>query len=345
MKRCPKCTKLMPEDVTRCISCGFDSKAAPAATIAKPAAPVSKPAATVAKPVPASPAAPTAPPVKVGRFRNGLALAAQSWRVLMLDKSLLLFPLASGIACFVVLASFIGGGWAAGLGREDRQVSQALSFVLLFGWYFANYFVIVYFNSALVACAMIRFRGGSPKLADGLRAARERLGQIVAWAFFAASVGVVLRIVAERVGFLGKIVIALLGAAWTVATYFVVPVLVVEKLGPLDALKRSSAIIKKTWGESLVSNVGIGLVTTLLTVLAVIATGALTVVLAAKLGSFGIAAAGAVLVLLIIVASALVSSALSSIVLSASYLYATEGKVPKVFADAGLQHAFAAGRK
>jgi len=318
MKKCPNCTSLMPDDVIRCIRCGFDSQPTDALVAPSAAAP------------------------RKGRIRNGWTLASQSFRVLMLDKSLLVFPLLSGIASFLVLASFIGGVWASGLVDRAEAMNDATAWVLLFAYYFANYFVIVFFNSALVACAMIRFRGGSPTLAAGLRAARARLAQIVAWAFFAASVGVLLRMIAERVGFIGKIVIALLGAAWTVATYFIVPVLVVEKLGPLDALKRSAEIIKKSWGESLVSNVGIGLVTSLVTMLLVISTSILTIVLAVKLGSIAVALAGAALVLAIMVLAVLVSSALSSIVLCASYLYATEGKVPRAFADAGLQHAFAA---
>ena len=323
MKKCPNCTSLMPDDVVRCIKCGFDSQPTDSAM---------KSDALVA---------PNAKVERKGRFRTGWTLASQSFRVLIVDKSLLVFPLLSGIASFLVLASFLGGVFAVGYSGHKEALNDATSWAILFAYYFANYFVIVYFNSALVACAMIRFRGGTPTLGDGLRAARSRLTQIVAWAFFAATVGVALRIIAERVGFIGKIVIAILGAAWTVATYFVVPVLVVEKLGPYDALKRSTGIIRKTWGESLVGNVGIGLVTTLVTVLAIIATGALTLVAAVKFGSAGVAIAGAALILLIIVASALVSSALSSIVLSASYLYATEGKVPRVFADAGLQYAFA----
>ena len=318
MKKCPNCTSLMPDDVIRCIRCGFDSQPTDALVAPSAAAP------------------------RKGRIRNGWTLASQSFRVLMLDKSLLVFPLLSGIASFLVLASFIGGVWASGLVDREETMNDATAWVLLFGYYFLNYFVIVFFNSALVACAMIRFRGGSPTLAAGLRAARERLAQIVAWALFAASVGVMLRMIEERVGFIGKIVIAVLGTAWTIATYFVVPVLVVEKLGPLDALKRSAEIIKKSWGESLVSNLGIGLVTTLVTMLLVVGTAIMTIVLAVKLASIAVALAGVALILVIIVLAALVSSALSSIALCASYLYATEGKVPRAFVDAGLQHAFAA---
>ncbi len=321
MKKCPNCTRLMPDDVTRCIRCGFDSQPTDALV------------------------APNDKVARQGRFATGWTLATQSFRVLMLDKSLLVFPMLSGIASFFVLASFMGGLFAFSHPGNKHVVNDSTAWVLLFAYYFASYFVIVFFNCALVACAMVRFRGGTPTLGEGLRAARERTGHIVAWAFFAATVGMLLRMIEERVGFIGKIVIALLGAAWTVATYFVVPVLVVEDLGPYDALKRSTEIIRDTWGESLVSNVGIGLVTTLVTALAVAPIGLLTWMAATKFGSVGLAITGGVLVLLILVVSALVSSALSSIVLSASYLYATEGKVPRVFADAGLQYAFATKEK
>ncbi|MGH8631141.1 MAG: DUF6159 family protein [Burkholderiales bacterium] len=328
MKRCPKCTNLMPDEVTLCIRCGFDSKAVPAATIPKPPA--------------SRPATPAAGQAKAGKIRNGLRLAVQSWRVLMLDKELLVFPLASGIACFLVLASFLGGAWASGLGQADGRSNEALFFALLFAYYFANYFVIVFFNSALVACAMIRFRGGNPSVRDGLRAAGERLAQIAAWALLAATVGVVLRLIEERVGFVGKIVIALLGAAWTIAIYFVVPVLVVEKLGPIDAAKRSAAIVRKAWGESLVSNAGVGMMTVLAVVLLVIPCGVATVILAVQAGSLTIGITGAAATLVLLILIALASSALNSIILSALYIYATDAKVPQAFEAAHLQQAFVA---
>lgn len=309
MKKCPKCKSLMPDDVNRCIRCGFDSN-------------------------------PVQP--KRGRIRNGWALARQSFRVLMLDKGLLVFPLLSGISCLLVLAGFFGAAWASGIAQRDELAGDFTSGVLLFAYYFANYFVIVFFNSALVACAMIRFRGGNPTVRDGLRAARERLAQIVAWALLAATVGVVLRMIEERVAFAGKLVIALLGAAWTIATYFVVPVLVVEKLGPVDAFKRSATILKKAWGESIVSNAGVGAVTFLVTLLLMIGTGIVAAVLAIQMSSLALALAGLAVILVIAVLGMLVGSALSSIVLSALYLYATENKLPEAFNGAGLNQAFVA---
>jgi hypothetical protein len=260
----------------------------------------------------------------------------------MMDKALLVFPLLSGIACLLVLASFAGIGFAAGVRISDPDEVSAAQWVVLFLYYFANYFVIVYFNVALVACAMIRFRGGSPTLSDGLAAARERIGLIAAWALLAATVGVILRIIEERVGLLGKIVIWILGAAWTVATFFVVPVLAAENLGPVDAAKRSVEIVRKAWGEAIVGNLGIGLLTFLAMLLVIGPVTVLMIVIAVKTSSIAVAIAGAVLVVALLITLQLVSSALHSIILSALYLFATEGKVPAGFDPARLKGAFVA---
>ena len=323
MKHCPKCDSLMPVDVTRCIRCGFDSAAAAAAP---------PPAAAVAGEKPG----------KRGKIRSGWTLAKQSLRLLMLDKELLVFPLLSGISCFLVLASFVAGVWATGIAGEEGAAGRGVSWAVLFAYYFANYFVIVFFNSALVACTMIRFRGGVPTVSAGMRAARERLAQIAAWALLAATVGVLLKMIEERVQFVGRIVIALLGAAWTIGSYFVVPVLVVERIGPIDAFKRSVRILRKAWGEAIVGNLGLGLITFLVTLALLIATGIVTMVLAVNIGSIAVALAGLLVMVSIVVLAALVGSALNAIVLSALYLYATEGKVPEAFAGARLQDAFVA---
>jgi hypothetical protein len=344
MKRCLKCSSLMPEDAVRCIRCGFESQqksgTAPPAP-QQPLTPVAAPSARQASArEPGAGAGEKAS--KRGRIRSGWALARQSLRVLMLDKGLLVFPLLSGISCFLLLASFVAGVWATGIAGQDGAAGNDAGWIVLFAYYFANYFVIMFFNSALVACAMIRFRGGEPKLGDGMRAARERLPQIAVWALLAAGVGVVLKIIENRLEFVGRIVTALLGAAWTIGSYFVVPVLVVEKIGPVDAFKRSVVILRKAWGESIVGNLGLGLITLLVTLGILILTGIATVFLAVKIGSVAVAFAGLVVMVLIVVLAALVGSALNAIVLSALYLYATEGKVPEAFAGARLQEAFVA---
>jgi Family of unknown function (DUF6159) len=329
VKRCSKCNSLMPGDESKCIKCGF-------VTVSQHApAPQARPPVTPVTPLPSF-----APGERPGRIRGAWLLARQSWRVLMLDKGLLVFPLLSGIACLLVLASFIAGIFATGSVRSDKSHEDATLWVMTFLYYFVNYFVIVYFNSALVSCAMIRFQGGNPTVAGGLRAANARLPQILAWVLLAATVGVVLRAIQERFALVGRIVIALIGAAWTIATYFIVPVLVVEKLGPFDALKRSATLMKQTWGETLVSHAGIGAATGLITFLGVLLIGIASVALAVTTSNMGVLLAGAVMIAAFLVLAALVSSALSTIVLSALYLYAAEKKVPQAF-EGVAQFAFA----
>jgi hypothetical protein len=281
------------------------------------------------------------------RMSNGWALARESWGVLRQDKQLLLFPLLSGIACLLVLLSFAVPLWASGfaekvLAAEEGERNLAMEIVgygLLFAFYFVNYFVIVFFNSALVSCAVIRFKGGHPTLADGLSAAMERLPQIAGWAALAATVGVILKLIESRSQRLGQIVASLLGMAWTIVTYFVVPVIVVEQASPIRAMKRSASVMKNTWGESLVANFGIGVIVFLANLLAIVPIVAGIVALLSEQVALGIFAIAVGLFGILIIS--LVSSALNAIIITALYLYAAEGKVPGQFRDELFQQAFA----
>src|SRR5262249_1074067 len=134
-----------------------------------------------------------------------------------------------------------------------------------FVFYVVQYTIVFYCNSALVGAALIRLRGGQPTLGDGFRIANERFGSIVGYALVAATVGVILRQIAQR-GMIGRILGTGFGLAWNVATFLAVPVLVVEGVGPIEAVKRSSQLLKKTWGEQIVGNIGLGLVFGLLSV-------------------------------------------------------------------------------
>ncbi|MEX0936913.1 MAG: DUF6159 family protein [Pirellulales bacterium] len=277
------------------------------------------------------------------RIANGWELTKQSFHVLRMDKELLIFPLLSGIACLMVLASFAVPLWATGymeelLGQEQVR-ARPLDYVLLFAFYLVNYFVIVFFNSALVACAVIRFHGDDPTLKDGLGAAMDRLPQIFGWALVAASVGMILKMIESRSEKVGAVVASLLGMGWSIVTFFVVPVIVIEKAGPITAVKRSTAILRKAWGESLTANFGSGAIGFLLHIPAfmliiagVFVAGAVNAVLG------GVLIGAGVLAMLLIW---LVMSAINAIVLAALYLYAATDKVPDAFDKSRLTGAFA----
>ena len=159
------------------------------------------------------------------KLNNSWDLAKASANVLLADKELLLFPVFSGIALIIVTVSFLVPLGAAGLARESGGSIGIAGYAVLFLFYFVWYFVILFFNSGLVGAALIRLDGGDPTVSDGLRIARDHLGPIIQYAFVAATVGMILRVLKERAGIVGKLLLALGGLAWNLATFLVVPVL------------------------------------------------------------------------------------------------------------------------
>ncbi len=277
------------------------------------------------------------------RITSGWQLTKQSFQVLRMDKELLLFPAMSGIACLLVLASFALPLWATGfaedVAHDHNRQANVLGWIVLFAFYLVNYFVIVFFNSALVACAVLRFNGEDPTLQDGLSAAMARWPQIFGWALVAASVGVILRAIESRSEKAGAFVSGLLGMGWSLVTFFVVPVIVIEKAGPVQAVKRSTAILKKTWGESLSANFGISTIAFFFMLPAILLIGGgIFLASAANVVLGGVAVGAGVLWLLVV---SLVSSALSAIVLAALYMYAATDRVPEAFDQSLLTGAFA----
>ncbi len=277
------------------------------------------------------------------RITTGWELAKQSYQVLKMDKEMLIFPLLSGIACLLVLASFALPLWNSSYVQTIQEQKTAphdpIAYIILFLFYFCNYFVIIFFNSALISCAIKRFNGGDPTLGDGFRAAADRLPQIFAWAVVSATVGVILKAIESRSEKLGQLVAGLFGMAWGAATYFVVPILVVEKTGPIDAIKRSLAVLRKTWGEALSANFGIGLIVFLAGLVAVIPAAA-GVILSAGSHSIFPAAIGIIITIVLIMIISLVSSALHGIVIGALYQYAAGNPLPPQFDKNLLQDAF-----
>ena len=190
------------------------------------------------------------------RIARSFRLVAQSYRLLMQDKELMALPLLSGILAALVAVSFFFG---FGLDPQQIEERQARVVVPIFLMYMAVYAVGIFFQAALVAGATERMRGGDPTIGSALSAAAKRIGPILAWALVAATVGTVLRLLRERAGFVGRIVVSLAGAAWSLATFFVVPVLVLEDLPIGATFTRSVDTFKKTWGESFVGSASLGI--------------------------------------------------------------------------------------
>ena len=272
------------------------------------------------------------------RISRSWTLVKASAAVLRSDKELLLFPVISGFATLAVAATFMVP--VLGLQLFERGVGP-LGAVVGFLFYLCQYFVIFFFNTALVGAAMIRLEGGDPTVGDGLRIARSKFGAILGYAALAATVGLVLKALGRRAGGLGRVIINLIGMAWTFATFLVVPILVSRDIGPIDALKESVELLKRTWGENVVGNVGIGLAFGLLTFAMVLA-GVALVVGAAYVGGATLALVVAGLAVVAIAFVAVIQAALAGIYSAAVYRYAVDGQAPAGFAGVQLQSAFRA---
>lgn len=276
----------------------------------------------------------------MGRIARTWDLAKASWQVLKADKELLALPVLSLLATIAVAASFLApilltdGGTAV-------QDPGAGGYVLLFVAYVVLAFITIFFNAALIHAANERLSGGDPTLGSAIRGALMRVGRIFSWSLVSATVSIVLRAIEERAGAIGRIVGAIAGVAWSLVTFLVLPVLVIEGVGVGDAVKRSGEMFRTTWGENVAAQVGFGMIGLVAMLPAVL------VVVAAAASGGAVAVIGIAIAVVWILTVAMVMSALSGIFQTALYRYAAGADTGSgAFASTELQAAFAprAGR-
>ncbi len=271
-------------------------------------------------------------------FSNSWALVQAAWQVLQQDKELLVFPIVSAFGVVLVSGVFAVPGFL--VAASDNPAAQYAGYALAFLFYLVTYTVIFFANAALVGAALIRLRGGDPTLGDGFSIAFSRLGAILGYALISATVGMILQMLSEK-NQIGKFVANLLGSAWNIATYLAVPILVVENVGPLEAVKRSVAYLKRTWGEQIVGNAGMGLVFGLLFFAVILAGGAgIFVALSLNLTPLVIGVIAIIVVVLILLA--LLNATLTGIYTAAVYRFAVEGATESQFPAALVQNTFRA---
>ena len=264
----------------------------------------------------------------MGRIGRSFQLVGMSYRILMQDKELMVLPLISGAFIVAALAA-LSLGFGVDTSRIDRN--SPATYVPLFAMYVVSYAIGIFFQAAVVAGATERMQGGDPTVRSALGAAARRIGPILMWAIVAATVGVILRIIQDRLAFVGRIVAGLLGAAWSLATFFVVPVLVLEERSIPDSFRRSVSVFRTTWGETVVGGTTLG-AAAVCAWLTLIAISGLT---AMALGPFALAvfAAGAVFLMVFF-------SALQGIYVASLYRFATGGGAASGLDPALLGQAF-----
>jgi len=246
----------------------------------------------------------------VGRIERGLRLLGTSWGVLRAEPELMLLPVMSAVALLLAMIPIAAAWFAAGTPQSTE------GYAFLFLYYVVAYSIGVFFSAAMVSAAMEKLRGGDPTLGSALSGAAAKAGPLLAWALVAATVGFILRTLEQRSGLIGRIVFSIIGVAWSVITYFVVPVIMFEDGSTVDSIKRSGHLFKERWGESFIGNGAMGLVFGLLFVADVI----IAVVLLTVSPVVGFIVGGLGFVVLMVL-----NSALSGIFNAALYNYAVSG--------------------
>ena len=279
------------------------------------------------------------------KLRTSWQLFGHSLRVIQKNPKLFLFPVVStlcGVAIFLfffapILAVMFAGVWsgaAAATHADWREIGARYNLAMyLYGvaLYLTSMFVATFMNVAFYN-EIIRALAGEPvSLGHGLRFAGGRVRAILLWSLLAGTVGLIIRAIEERLGWIGKLVMAAIGTAWSVAAVFAIPVIIRRTDGnPLAVLRDSVATLKRTWGESLVGFVGIqfgGLALVAAMVLALVVTVVVAVVL--QLFWFGLVM-GLVELLAVFAAGFLLNMA-THVYRCALYVYASEGVVPEPY--------------
>ena len=268
------------------------------------------------------------------KIRVSWSLIKASWRVLLQDKQLAVFSLLSLVLyafIFIVLGSVALAIHSCHFSERAEGWSY---FVLAYLFYLALYFVGIFVGSMIVAFVHERFSGMSPTMRSAFRTALGKLPLIAEWAIIAGTVGFILKVIEEKSETAGDIIAGILGAAWDVATFLLVPLLVLEGKRPLEALKESAHLLKKTWGEQLIGNIGFTLIFLGLMLPAAVVIG-LGMIIGSKTAMLGAMIIAVVYVVTLVVAQI----TLEGIFRAALYYYARHASLPRGFSEELLGNA------
>lgn len=256
-------------------------------------------------------------------------LATIAWSVILADKELIFYPVLSGVTLILLFSVMIVPFYLV-----ELFGSTGLTMLLGFVFYLCAHIIIHFFNSALVSSALVRLKGGDPTLKTGFRIALRRFVLILKWSLVAATIGILLNFIKQRAGWMGSLFGGFLEIGWNIISYFVIPVMVVEGIQPMDAITRSKNLIKKTWGEQLTATFGFGMLSFLLAVPAIF-------IFLILIPFFSTPMFPMLIMFAYLMGVMLVMTTMSGIFQAALYLFAREGKITGYFDESDIRDAFA----
>jgi hypothetical protein len=280
---------------------------------------------------------PVVEPPREGRIARSWRLTRAAWDVVRSDRSLLVLAAISAVTggAGLALIFILGGSFQNGRLKGDELALYALIFA------YPLTFISVFFNTAIAAAASAALEGRHLSVGQALAVPMRKLPTVALWSLIAAVVGFLLEQAASRLPLGGSIAARLVGLGWSLASLFAIPIIALEDCSAPEALKRSSHVVKKRWGEGIGGSLIIGAWT------AVAMLGAIVVFVVAAVATNDVPAVrDAVIVLGVLVLAAIV--ALQLVVRQtfavALYRYATDGSALGPFSEGDLQAPFARKR-
>jgi hypothetical protein len=280
-------------------------------------------------------------------FNRSIEITKISFGVLLKDKELLLFPLIAGVFSFIFFIAMVFPFFVSGIVSKfvGGTVGGIINLLAIFVLYLGLAFIATFFNTCVVFTIKKRFEGGNATFFESIGFALSKVHLILAWSLVSATVGLILNILsnfAEKLGPIGKLIMnvvnGILGGVWAIITIFVVPAMVYDNVGPLAAIKSSVETLRKTWGESLIRYIGLGLFQTILMVLGIVAW---IVLLILSLMIFPLLIIPVTLFLFAyVIVLGLLFGVLNTIFNTALFVYAKTGNVPMGYSPELMQNAF-----
>lgn len=287
----------------------------------------------------------------MGRFQRSWLLFKSSISVIARNKELLLFPIVIFVLTGVIMLFFVapavllptGNSYASlehwkTIGNTFFTVSETPSgshvtyspvgLAYLIFLYFVSMFLATFFNVAFYNEILAALSGQPVSLRRGLKFACTRYKAILMWTLFAGIVGLIIKAIEQRMELAGRLIAKLVGIAWSVASVFVIPIIVrdQESVNPLAMLRKSAQMLTRTWGEALIGYAGIAFGNLLVLFGSLILLGG-SVFAAIQLNNFWILAVAVVCWILALMVWGYVMNVAGLVFKGALYLYAAEGRV------------------
>ena len=269
---------------------------------------------------------------KIGRMRASFILFKETFRFFWADKEMIWVPIITSLMqLFLIGLAVVTVIIPAGIFNSADTETTGLTlfeYGYVFLFYVIGAFTVSFTQATITHIVYTRVHGGNATLGNGLRVACAHAGNLFVWACITSTVGLILRAIAERSQLLMKLLVMVLGAVWSVLTYFVVPAIIIDNKSAVSGIRHSGTVFKRTWGETIVSNISFSLVMFVMFFVLAIAFVGLVVVTG---GSAGMVVVSGSIFMIAIFVLILIHSVLDSVLRTLLYVYANEGTVPVDF--------------